>query len=41
MEVLIIGVILCGIGLILSIGGTIELIKVKTLRNKKVFVMVS
>ena len=37
MEVLIIGVILCGIGLILSIGGTIELIKVKSLRNKKVF----
>jgi hypothetical protein len=37
MIVLIIGVILCGIGLILSIGGTIELIKVKSLRNKKVF----
>lgn len=37
MIVLIIGVILCGIGLILSIGGTIELIKVKTLRKKKVF----
>lgn len=37
MEVLIIGVILCGIGLILSICGTIKLIKVKSLRNKKVF----
>jgi hypothetical protein len=37
MKVLIIGVILCGIGLILSIGGTIELIKVRSLRNKKVF----
>ena len=37
MIALIIGVILCGVGLILSIGGTIELIKVKSLRNKKVF----
>ena len=37
MEIVIIGVILCGIGLVLSIGGTIELIKVKSLRNKKTF----
>ena len=37
MIVLIIGVILCGVSLILSIGGTIELIKIKSLRNKKVF----
>jgi hypothetical protein len=37
MIVLIIGVILCGVGLILSIGGTIELIKVESLRSKKVF----
>lgn len=37
MIVLLVGVILCGIGLILSIGGTIELIKVKSLRNKKAF----
>lgn len=37
MKILIIGVILCGVGLILSIGGIIELIKVKSLKNKKVF----
>ena len=37
MIALIIGVMLCGVGLILSIGGTIELIIIKSLRNKKVF----
>ena len=37
MIVLIIGVILCGIGLIMLLGGIITMVRVKSLRNKKVF----
>lgn len=37
MIVLIIGVILCGIGLIMLLGGIITLVRVKSLRNKRVF----
>jgi hypothetical protein len=37
MLILIIGVILCGVGLVMFIGGIIELIKVDSLRSKKVF----
>ena len=37
MIVLIIGVILCGIGLIMLLGGIITMVRVKSLRNKKAF----
>ena len=37
MEVLLVGVILCGIGLIMLLGGIITMVRVKSLRNKKIF----
>lgn len=37
MIVLIIGVILCGVGLIMLLGGILTMAQVKLLRNKKVF----
>ncbi len=37
MIALIIGVILCGIGLIMLLGGIITMRQVKSLRNKRVF----
>ena len=37
MMVLIIGVILCGIGLIMLLGGIITIVQVKSLKNKKAF----
>ena len=37
MIVLIIGVILCYIGSVMLLGGIITMVRVKSLRNKKVF----
>ena len=37
MEVLIIGVILCSVGLIMLLGGIITMVRVKSLRSKKAF----
>lgn len=37
MEILIIGVILCGAGLIMLLGGIITMAKVKALRGEKAF----
>jgi hypothetical protein len=37
MIVLIIGVILCSIGLIMLLGGIITMVRVRSLRNKKMF----
>lgn len=37
MDILIVGVILCGIGLIMLLGGIITMARVKSLRNRKIF----
>lgn len=37
MIVLMIGVTLCGVGLIILLGGIITMVQIKSLRNKKAF----